>query len=100
MSKSANFTTGLLSGALIGAGIALLFAPDKGTNTRGIISYRLSKYKDDIRELIHELKLEKEFMMSDAKKKGTEVVEDAKQRADNLIREAEELLENIDKPKN
>ncbi|MEX0770021.1 MAG: YtxH domain-containing protein [Balneolaceae bacterium] len=100
MSRSTRqFTIGLFSGAVLGAGIALLFAPDKGRNTRDILSYRLTKYKDDLKKLIRELQLEKEFMVSDAKKKGNEVVEDAKQRADNLIQEAEDLLENIEKSK-
>jgi len=94
-----NFTLGLLSGAVVGAGLALLFAPDTGSNTRGMISYRLGKYKEDLKELIKELQKEKEKMISDAKKKGDEVVLDAKQRADDLIREAEELLENIEKTK-
>ncbi|MEX0638955.1 MAG: YtxH domain-containing protein, partial [Balneolaceae bacterium] len=94
-----KFTIGLMSGALIGAGIALLFAPDNGKNTRDMLSYRLSKYSDDLKTIIHQLKKEKASMISDAKKKGDEVVESAKQRADNLIREAEDLLENIEKSK-
>jgi gas vesicle protein len=94
-----NFTIGLLSGTIIGAGLALLFAPDTGSNTRDMISYRLGKYKSDLRDLIKELKKEKEKMISDAKKKGDEVVLDAKQRADDLIREAEDLLDNIEKTK-
>ncbi len=98
MSKSTrNFTFGLLSGAVIGAGIALLFAPETGSNTRGMISYRLGKYREDLKRLIGELQQEKEKMISEAKQKGDEVVLDAKQRADDLIREAEELLENIEK---
>jgi gas vesicle protein len=46
-----NFTIGLLSGAVLGAGFALLFAPDTGSNTRDMISYRLGKYKNDLRIL-------------------------------------------------
>ncbi|MEX1062232.1 MAG: YtxH domain-containing protein [Balneolaceae bacterium] len=100
MSKSTrSFTFGLFSGAIFGAGLALLYAPDKGSHTRDILSYRLVKYKDDLKKIISQLKKEKENLVSDAKKKGDEVVLNAKQRADDLIREAENLLDNIEKTK-
>lgn len=98
MSKSKNFTLGLISGALIGSAIALLYAPDKGSNTRDVLSYQMSKYLDELTHLINKLSNEKE-MISDAKKKGDLVVEDARQRAENLIREAENLLSNIENTK-
>lgn len=100
MSKSSSrYLLGVVSGVVIGAGLAVLFAPDKGSNTRGMLSFRLSKYKDDLKKLVNELKKEKASLISEAKKKGDEVVLDAKQRADDLIREAEDLLDNIEKTK-
>jgi gas vesicle protein len=41
-----NFVTGLLLGAVIGAGIALLTAPDSGRRTRR----RIRRVADDLRE--------------------------------------------------
>lgn len=98
MSKSKNFTLGLLSGALVGSVIALLYAPDKGSNTRDIISYRLSTYIDELSHLIEQLSDEK-ASMSEAKRKGDLVVEDARKRAEDLINEAEDLLGSIEKAK-
>ena len=95
MSKSKDFTVGLLSGALIGSVVALLFAPDKGSNTRDILSYRLDNYLDELSQLLEQLSDEKK-MVSDAKKKGNLVVEDARQRAEDLINEAEDLLGSIE----
>lgn len=95
MSKSKDFTLGLISGALVGSAIALLYAPDKGSNTRDVISYRLSSYLDDLSHLIDRLSEEKEAI-SEAKRQGDLVVEDARHRAEDLIREAEELLDTID----
>ncbi|PWN06760.1 YtxH domain-containing protein [Rhodohalobacter mucosus] len=96
-SSGKDFTIGLVAGALIGSAVAILYAPDSGSNTRDKISYRLSTYVDELNKLIDELQNEKEKYVSDAKKKGDDVVSDAKKRADDLIREAESLLENIEK---
>lgn len=98
MSRSKDFTLGLLSGALVGSVIALLYAPDKGSNTRDVISYRLSNYLDELTHLIDKLSEEK-HSISEAKRKGDEVVEDARQRAEDLIKEAEDLLDNIEETK-
>lgn len=98
MSRSKDFTLGLLSGALVGSVIALLYAPDKGSNTRDVISYRLSKYTDELTHIIDKLSDEK-HAMSEAKRKGDEVVEDARKRAEDLITEAENLLHTIEETK-
>lgn len=100
MSKSGKgFTLGLLSGVAIGSVIALLYAPDTGSTTRGKLSYRLSNYIEELKSLIETLKNEKDKFSSDAKRKSDDVVSDAKTRADDLIKEAEALLENIEKSK-
>lgn len=100
MSQSGKgFTLGLLTGALIGSIVALLYAPDSGTKLRGRVSYRVSSYGDEINRLIKKLKAEKENISSDAKQKGDDIVSDAKKRADDLIKEAEALLVNIEKGK-
>jgi len=98
MSKSKDFTLGIFAGAALGSIIALLYAPDKGSNTRDILSYRLSNYMDELAELIEKLTDEKKTI-SDAKKKGDLVVEDARQRAEDLIKEAEDLLGSIEETK-
>lgn len=100
MDRSGNFLLGLITGAAIGSITALLLAPDSGANTRDKLSYQLSRYVEDIENLIAQLQQEKENFSSDAKQKGDDVVSDAKKRADDLIREAESLLENIEKSKN
>jgi gas vesicle protein len=99
MSNSKDFSLGLITGAILGSAFALLFAPDKGKNTRDKISYRMSSYLDDLNDMIDQLKDEKLKMVSEAKEKGDKVVSDAKQRAEDLIKEAEDLLTNIEKTK-
>lgn len=69
MSKSGNFLAGLITGAMAGTVIALLYAPDTGANTRGRISYWLSNYRDELNELIAELRKEKQNLSQKRKKK-------------------------------
>lgn len=97
MSKTGNFIVGLVTGAMAGTVLALLYAPDTGKNTRNRLSYRLSSYRNELNDLIDQLSQEKQKLISEAKKKGEAVVSDAKQKADHLIKEAEDLLHSIEK---
>ena len=96
MSKSENFLAGLITGALAGTVLALLYAPDTGKNTRDRLSYRLTSYKDELTDLIAQLREEKHKLVSEAKEKGEKVVVEAKEKAEDLIKEAEELLASLE----
>jgi gas vesicle protein len=50
------FATGLFVGAAAGAIAGILFAPDKGTETRRKITEKTNEFKDDISEKIDHLK--------------------------------------------
>jgi gas vesicle protein len=51
-----NFLAGLALGALLGAGVALLFAPDRGVNTRRRLGRRLRQFRDRSGESVSHLK--------------------------------------------
>jgi hypothetical protein len=44
---SAALVTGIVLGALLGAGIALLFAPDRGTKTRRRVGRHLRRWSEE-----------------------------------------------------
>jgi len=56
MSNSSNTVVGLLAGTVIGATLGILFAPDKGINTRQKISEEALAAKDKLAERAAELK--------------------------------------------
>jgi gas vesicle protein len=56
MSNSSNTVVGLLAGTVIGATLGILFAPDKGINTRQKISEEAMLAKDKLAERAAELK--------------------------------------------
>lgn len=48
--RGAGFVVGVLCGAFLGAGFALLFAPERGEKTRGKLRHRIRSLRDDARE--------------------------------------------------
>jgi gas vesicle protein len=60
------FATGLFVGAAAGAVAGVLFAPDKGTETRKRITEKTNEFKDDISEKIDHLKQAIEDKIADA----------------------------------
>ncbi|MBU2558982.1 MAG: YtxH domain-containing protein [Bacteroidetes bacterium] len=50
------FASGLFIGAAVGTVAGILFAPDKGTETRRKIAEKTGEYKDEISEKIDQLK--------------------------------------------
>ena len=93
-SHSKDFLLGVISGAVIGGLVGMLYAPDKGSTTRDRLSYRLGHYLDELTQLIESLRNE-QAIISNAKMQGDQVVEDAKKRAEELRSEVDELLKTI-----
>ena len=52
--KTGKVALGLLAGLAAGAVLGILFAPDKGTNTRKKIMSKGEEYADDVKEKFNE----------------------------------------------
>ncbi len=94
--KSGNNLMAFVMGAAAGAIIGILYAPDKGSNTREKLSYRLDKYRKLLQELIDDFVSGKETpLTSEAKSQGQRVVDEAKNKAERLLEDVDGLLEQI-----
>lgn len=96
MSKNSGTTfLAFLVGAATGAILGILYAPDKGSNTRDKLSYRLDKYKRTLEDLLDDLISEKDNAFSEAKTHGQKVVDEAKEKAERLLEDVDELINQI-----
>lgn len=67
-----GFAAGLLLGALIGAGVALLFAPQSGEDTRRLLRRRARRLASDARDRYDDLK----DKVRKARKEAAELISD------------------------
>ncbi|EIM78787.1 hypothetical protein A3SI_01986 [Nitritalea halalkaliphila LW7] len=100
MSKNSTSWLAFIAGAGVGAALGILFAPDSGKNTRGKLSYQLSKYKEELEELIEDLKEGKNLPANEAKSEGDRVITEAKSKAENLLNDVNKLIDQINTDKN
>lgn len=85
----------LLFGITVGGVLGILFAPDKGTNTRDRLSFKLDKYKKQLEDLVGDLVEHGESFENEAKSEGEKIVKDAKVKAEKLLDDVNGLISQI-----
>ncbi|WP_420147216.1 YtxH domain-containing protein [Spirosoma sp.] len=95
MNRLGRDLTFLLTGVLIGSAFGLLYAPDKGKITRDRLSFRLSKYRDQINQLLEDLGNSADLPENSSKNEGQRVVNDAREKAEKLLEDVDRLMAQI-----
>lgn len=99
MGKKTTNILVFVSGAVTGAAAGLLFAPEKGRETRSWLSYRLEKYRDTLTDLLDQLVVNRDLATSNAKSEGQRVIQDAKDKAEKLLGDVDSLINEINSRK-
>ena len=100
-SNTGNVLVAVLTGAIIGTGIGILYAPDKGTMTRKKINKRVKHAKDDIAERISHAKEELSKTVKSKKEdfehKLDDTISSMSYKADDIISTLEHKLAELKK---
>lgn len=83
---------GFVTGSVVGAAIALLFAPKSGRELRNDIKLRKDEFLDDTSEYLQIAKTKASDLINEGKRKSEELISDAKKKAGNLIDDANSIL--------
>jgi len=95
MSNRNSTFLAFLAGAAVGATLGILYAPDKGKNTRDKLSFQLEKYRERLKEYIDELMNGKDIPFTAARSESEKVVKEAQEKAESLLQDVEDLIGQI-----
>ena len=95
MRKGESILVAFITGAAVGTALGILYAPDKGRDTRNKLAYRLSKNRDQLKKLLKELMERKSELLSEAKAEGKNLVHNVKEQAESLLNDVEDLLTKV-----
>lgn len=96
MSKENGIGKGLIigffAGGVVGAVLALLYAPKSGKELRGDIKVKSEEYLEEAEKYISEAKNKAKELVNEGKKRSEKLIHDAKAKSDELLKDAEKVF--------
>ncbi|HMS66374.1 MAG TPA: YtxH domain-containing protein [Ignavibacteria bacterium] len=83
---------GFVTGSVVGAAIALLYAPKSGKELRNDIKLRKDDLLDDTSEFLQIAKSKAGDLINEGRRKSEELISDARKKAGTLIDDANVIL--------
>ena len=83
---------GFLAGGVVGAIVALLYAPKSGRELRNDIRTKSDEYYDDVEKYFAEARDKAKDLINEGKKKSDKLISDAKVKSEELLKDAERIF--------
>ncbi len=90
--NKSSFLIGFLAGGVIGAVIALLYAPKPGKELRADIKTKAGEVAEDTEEYVSAARNKAVDIINEGKKRSEGLIAEAKKRAESLLGDAEKIL--------
>ena len=88
-----SLLSGFIIGGLIGAGVALLAAPQSGAETRAVIGDKASELKDKAVQTASDTRDRAGKMISSARDQASDAINRTKDRASNVMNRGSDMVE-------
>jgi gas vesicle protein len=85
---------GFIAGSIVGAAIALLYAPKAGKELRADIKEKAGDLIDDAQEYMERAKTKAVEIVNEGKQKATTLVDDARRKANTILGDADRVINN------
>ncbi len=96
MNRAGRDLTFLLTGIATGVLIGLLYAPEEGKVIRDKLSFRLTKYRNQLQQVLNDIiESANELPENFEKDESQRVVNDAKEKAERLLADVDRLMAQI-----
>lgn len=83
---------GFLTGSVVGAIIALLYAPKSGREFRADIKQKTGELKDQAEEYVKTARMKAVDIINEGKHRSDQLVSEAKKKAESIIGDADRLM--------
>ena len=95
-SSHIGWLAGVVGAAAIGTFFGVLYAPDKGKNTRSRLNYRLYRTRDRVNSLLEKINSTDENVFSkEAQEEGKKIFAELSERTEDLSSEIDALISQI-----
>jgi len=83
---------GFITGSIVGAAVALLYAPKAGKELRADLKEKAGDFVDDAQEYIARARSKAVDIVNEGKQKAASLVDEARRKADSIMGDADRII--------